>query len=265
MGDNLILNALIRLFLEGLSSLGIIWAIKKRRESSYSILLIASFIGILLSIPLVPPIDADIMRAYAATMPVLFLLPAFGIQLIIELLSMLPIVKERLVPKLQRFFTRSEPLTQRTLTIFSATLLALVVIAPFFFKVISHPPIIIEGSCPVGEESHVFRYTRGSWIQLVDNNYTSRSRVPLVRIADFRLGLMGLLQSYPDIGNQLAALQPPVSLLSMYDLKNGSQGYVALPAAPVDFTNNSVIQACGRWTKSIFIAQSFSQITNINE
>ena len=48
------------------------------RSERLSPLILAAGLGIVLSVPFVPTTDADRMRAYAATMPAMFLIPAFS-------------------------------------------------------------------------------------------------------------------------------------------------------------------------------------------
>jgi hypothetical protein len=59
-----------------LSGIGLLWSFAY--WSRLSPLILATGVGILLSVPFVPSSDADRMRAYAATMPLMFLIPAFS-------------------------------------------------------------------------------------------------------------------------------------------------------------------------------------------
>jgi hypothetical protein len=53
----------------------------RNRRTPFALLNIAAWTGILLSVPFVPPWDADNMRAYAATIPWVIALPALGLRL----------------------------------------------------------------------------------------------------------------------------------------------------------------------------------------
>lgn len=64
------------LSLAALAGLRSIWLDRRKREIG---MVIAALIGIVLSVPFVPPWDADSMRAYAATLPFIALIPAWGI------------------------------------------------------------------------------------------------------------------------------------------------------------------------------------------
>lgn len=60
-----------------LSGLGLLWSTAIRNRLSP--LILAAGVGVVLSVPFLPTPDADRMRAYAATMPIMFLVPAFGL------------------------------------------------------------------------------------------------------------------------------------------------------------------------------------------
>lgn len=64
--------------LNGLMLAGV-WVLRKAWQRPLALLTIAAWIGILLSVPFAPPWDADNMRAYAATLPFVILLPVTGL------------------------------------------------------------------------------------------------------------------------------------------------------------------------------------------
>jgi hypothetical protein len=60
-----------------LSGIGLVWSLALWDRVSPMIL--AAGIGVVLSVPFVPTPDADLMRAYAATIPLMVLIPAFSL------------------------------------------------------------------------------------------------------------------------------------------------------------------------------------------
>jgi hypothetical protein len=55
------------------------WFVLLKRRSVATRLLVAGWLGILLSVPFIPPWDADLMRVHAATIPFLLFPPALGL------------------------------------------------------------------------------------------------------------------------------------------------------------------------------------------
>jgi len=74
----------IFLFLNIFTIIGIYFLLVKK--NNISLCIIAGNIGILASVPFAPPWDADWMRAYAATIPVTLIIPAIGLQSIVDIL-----------------------------------------------------------------------------------------------------------------------------------------------------------------------------------
>ena len=68
---------LTNLALRLLATLGLVLCLRRRREPLPSLVLAAS-LGVLLSVPFIPPWDADLMRVYAATLPFVAVAPVVG-------------------------------------------------------------------------------------------------------------------------------------------------------------------------------------------
>ena len=65
------------LLLVAMAAVGMVRAARRRLPADSLVLAMA--LGVLLSVPFVPPWDANSMRAYAATLPLIAVLPALGI------------------------------------------------------------------------------------------------------------------------------------------------------------------------------------------
>ncbi len=81
-------NTAILIVLYTLSILSIILLIKNHRSST-NLIMLAVFVGVLLSIPLVPPQDELDMRPYAVVVPILNILPAISLEWLVARLMRL--------------------------------------------------------------------------------------------------------------------------------------------------------------------------------
>lgn len=113
-------------------------------------LLLASFIGILLSIPFLPPIDGG-RRFYASTMPFFF---AFMV------LAMAPRKRNSQTPEAS--FSLVSPL--------AGLLLLMTVVMPLFIFYLSPEREITEPSCPADQVPYAVRVDPGSYIQIASTS-----------------------------------------------------------------------------------------------
>lgn len=72
-------------FLSILSLLGIMPFLTQRKNFNLDVFLKISTIGVIISVPFLPPADADSMRVYAVSLPLVIILPFYGFQKIIEI------------------------------------------------------------------------------------------------------------------------------------------------------------------------------------
>ncbi|WP_204105116.1 MULTISPECIES: hypothetical protein [Spirulina sp. CCY15215] len=157
----------------------------KRPESS---LMIALSFGILLSVPFVPPWDADSMRAYAATIPISATLPTciLGFEL----------------NQKRENFARNFPLRFDPLLFFGISFALFSVFAPITTKLLSKPANFSEITCPNSTEPIYLALNSGSLIELVNDDF-SHSYIPKIRISDFKKGMAEFATGYPEIAEEL--------------------------------------------------------------
>ena len=140
-----------------------------RLRSNLSILFLAGFAGIFLSIPFLPPIDGG-MRFYASTMPFFFVLLAVGISRFTDRdLQPAPAINEL-------FFLR----------IGSVILLSLTVLLPPLTLRIKTRPALTGPACPPEQRSFAIRVEPGSYIDLVQGENASCGLAPKICLDDFR-------------------------------------------------------------------------------
>lgn len=227
----------INVILQILSLIALVICYRQRQIATAS-LLIAATIGILLSVPFVPPWDAGI-RPYAATVPFFSLLPALGLTFIAQKMQWRKLLH---VPNQQEY--------SRILSIFGLALILLTIGGPIVTKALSHPPQFSDLSCPVGEEIAYFRYSPGSSINLVADNAIRKTYVPEIRISDFRRILERYLDKEPrvtELTKELAKLTPNTTLINKLNLKTGQTVWVIVDSALVS-QKSGIIGACGKRT-----------------
>ena len=139
---------------------GLFRAIKKFKDPIISLLL-ASFIGIFLSIPFLPPIDGG-KRFYASTMPFFFALIALA-------LPSIEIKKKIWIED------------RKTGTALLSGLLALMtLIMPVTIIQLTSPPEITPASCPADQEPFAFHHDPNSYIDLIPSEETPCGQAPSV-------------------------------------------------------------------------------------
>jgi hypothetical protein len=133
---------------------------KRRSENREASFLLFAFTGILLSAPFAPPIDADSMRAYAATFPFLILITAFGMAGLFGLKPQGEKMPERTVLAMLLFL--------------SAGVISVAVLGPWFVREkVPHAFSQAQKTCPSGEKSYVFQTHPVLAVDLVEDSSQS--------------------------------------------------------------------------------------------
>jgi hypothetical protein len=211
-------------------------------------LMVCFVVGIFLSVPFLPPWDADGMRAYATSIPFIALLPSLG-------LSQFWVILQRLIPKISLPGSRASA-SECTSTgsslqaqkchwifhptaIFTILMIVASILAPMAIQRIA--PISSSAPktpmCPDGSAAVPVRYLEGSFLNLIEDKvaYTS---MPDVRVGDFRRFLDSFLRFYPENKALLASIPANFSL----GVVNG-YGYIAAPTTILK--NNEKVYLCG--------------------
>lgn len=184
-------------------SLGFLRWIKHPRDSLMGFASLAA-IGILASVPFVPPTDAYRVRLYAATIGFFGLLPSLGMGFIIEGLKF-------------RLASHPDPEIQKNgiTFIFSSILIVVILAAPFLAGLSNQRPPAGEFSCPEDTQKILVRFDPGTSFNILRDN-----KVFLDWMPDFHGGL--LLRNSHDLADTyiiqyLNDLNPPVSLFYSLD------------------------------------------------
>ena len=228
-----ITNLKFNFFLQILSLFALVDCYRQRQEPTASLILVAT-LGILASVPFVPPWDADTMRAYAATLPVIAILPALGLEFISKKMEWHPLVQ---VPTQENF--------SQILIGFSILLAIFVFLAPITTKVFSHAPQLADVQCKDGTNPVYLRIPPGSFINLVADNSIQQTHLPQVRINDFRNGMgtdfRGL---YPDFSKELSVLSPSTTIMNTFNLRNLEQGILLIADSTKMLPKSGFVGAC---------------------
>jgi hypothetical protein len=225
-----------------ISGIGLISCVRQRNNPNSSFLIFAT-IGILLSVPFVPPIDSDKMRAYAATIPLNAIWVALGLATIFQLLRIKVVSQTSFVDK----FTASPAKVGLVLVLFC-------VLSPVLVKLLNHPTQFDRSLCPPEYSTLYIRSDRITWVNILPDTSAVFSRLSNIRYSDFINGLN--LGVYPQLANELNSLKPGDSILQTIDL--GDQNYTViwlifhdqlLPTSP------GVFRICGRLTENKWLQE----------
>lgn len=229
-GENYWVNQAARWGMYILGALGIFKWFKDRKDA-YTSLALISALGVLASVPFVPPTDAYRVRLYAATIPFFILLPGMGLVFLQEKISA-PFLKPR----------RREHAEGYSIPISSAILAGLILIAPLIVKTTGAPPAVAKTICPPEMEGFVTTFDKGISINIHRENKVFLDWMPDYHVSIFRRNA----HSLPDINlaTILKSINPPSTILYAMDIQTGQQAIVAVETALLPEPGN-IIQMCG--------------------
>jgi hypothetical protein len=221
-----------RVLMAILSLAGLATCIKRFKIPAISMLLVG-VIGIFLSVPFVPPLDAEI-RTYAAAIPWFVSLGMVG------LIGIIDVIKK------SSGLTFGKPESVKNapgLWASGLTLIFLMVIAPLIVHAIKTPIVIPQQtSCLSGEESAITTVNRGSYINIRKDESMPQSMIPDVRYSDF-------VRSMHDspmyrLAVQLLPVSPGTSYLTSYNWAEKRFENILAPTEMLD-QNQGWVEMCG--------------------
>jgi len=180
----------------GLTAIGLIFAIVEWRGNRHLSVVLAGFLGILLSVGLLPPYDANLMRVYAATIPITVYIVSLGVSVPGTFLR--NYVKSSSAERQPLFFVQD----------FSLPVSVTLLMALFFGALLvkqygSLPEKRNKPACVPGNEQIKFLLDSGSHIVLEPDELIKESYVPYLRISDF-MRQAGIYD--PELSSALLAL-----------------------------------------------------------
>jgi hypothetical protein len=171
-GENGTVNMIARWVLYLLSVLGLIKCFRKPYNPNAT-LVIVSTLGILLSVPFLPPTDAYRMRPYAASIIVFGVLPAMGLVFLIDHWQKDTTKKQR------------DGIVEHGLIAWYSILLIIIMLAsPFLLKSINKPLRFPQSTCPLNTNQIIIRFDPGTSVNILQQNNQKLDWMP-----DFHIGL----------------------------------------------------------------------------
>jgi len=214
-------------------------------------LVVLSFIGILVSVPFVPPGDAHKLRLYAALLPLLVLLPALGVQFIVDLIKW---------PFLQK--QGGETLDNKWLLWGSSITVLVIFLAPLLISSLVRPPAFPDVDCPAGSESALMRYDRGSFLRVRREAEFFLDRMPDFHYGQYFLSVHGLATA--EEINFFEDIESPAVILYGIDLRDGNETWAVLH--PDDEPQrDGVIALCGHIEQRYYPVLYADQVTLLDE
>lgn len=194
-----------------LLSLAGVWGWLRNRQDAHFTLIAAVTAGTLLSVPYAPPIDASVMRVYAATLPMLAALPALGMAHLLK-------QSKRLAPLAEGERTAS---TTASLLFGLGLAAALILGPPIVRAAAQRPPAhLVEIDCPPGQEALYIQAKPGSFISVVDDESIPQSWLPRLGKSDYRLSVQNF-KYYELEAGRLLTPSIPLSIAVTYNRKDG--------------------------------------------
>ncbi len=227
---------------------GLIKAIRTWQQPVSSFLL-ATTLGIFLSVPFLPPIDGG-ARFYANIAPFLLVLPAFGLGGII-------------------FRKRHEPVDDdiglsRSLVWVTGIILALVVLTPLVFKLFREVPPLVIPDCPIEQAPFQVRIGTDSYVDFAAGENLNSGIVPDVSLEDFKLnGFEPRDDYYQFLISKVEAAGTPMRLFTAKDEIKGHLSFYFGDVRLFEHIDpNILINGCSLTARTDF--QTINIIQSIN-
>lgn len=216
----------VRCIFYALAACGLLAAVRRGRSAHHSMLLAAT-LGCLASVPFVPPFDADQMRAYAATIPLLAALVGLGFAAVSGKVG--AVFTRRTMERSENAPPR-EGAARRTwfsaaCVAFAAGLAAISSLGPLAVKAIARPKSPMPARCAGGLREIYVALPAGAMVQLIDDRACAGTQLPVICQGDFRRQ-MHISDMYLDMRQALLQLEPGETILLAPNLQDGLLYYV---------------------------------------
>lgn len=231
-GETRIMRNIAQWMVLALCVFGLIRWLRKPGELLMSLVGV-SVLGILISVPFLPPTDAYRMRPYAVSMIVFGLLPALGLLFVMERLK---------IPPTNR--TESGSTGPDALVVFTALLVCAALFGPIPLKSVSNPPQFDSTGCAPGLDRISVRFDGGTHFNILREKQPGLDWMPNFHLGRFRQNA----HSLPD-PNMIAwaeGLDPLTSVFYTLDYISNEKVLVVSPTTDLP-SPNTLWQMCGEW------------------
>jgi hypothetical protein len=215
-----------------LCALGFIkWILKP--ADPYGGLVGMAAIGVLISVPFVPPTDAYRVRLYAASIVIFGLLPAMGAALIISQF------------KLKIFSPINLEIQATNITaIFSALLILVILSSPLIVKASHQQPPSLEFSCPSNSDQIAVRFDPGTSVNIMREKDLFLDWMPNFHQGLFRRSIHDLADN--NLIAYFDSLRAGTSLVSTLDLLSSNAALIVIPTDML-LSPDVYLGICGQW------------------
>ena len=232
-GENRTINIISRWGMYILCIVGIFAWLRDRKDPIQS-LIMASVIGVFISVPFLPPTDAYRMRPYAASIVILGALPAMGLSYLISQI------------KTGLFREAGNPLitpSASTLT-YSLVLISVILIGPVFIRSNAKPHPTQTTPCTSGQAPVIVNFNEGTYINLKKQSDQFLDWIPNFHVGVFRENSHSLVDSY--LVTWAEGIEPPKTIFLTLDYHSDQTAMVVIPTALLPETG-TLMKICGQW------------------
>ncbi|MCE1252268.1 MAG: hypothetical protein LWX83_01830 [Anaerolineae bacterium] len=247
-------NLVFRLALAVLSLLGITSLFKQ--DQSKRVFIWMCIIGLLFSIPFVPPTATFKLRLLASTIWLQALLPALGLAWIAGFLP-------HPIKNLETKLPPAPQLSDTTIKFLPLVVVPLLLLIPAFLRMTAQATILPPSSCPAGQETVYVRLEPASYIVLVDHEDPRQGWMPYIRLNYFMLKMHNI--PHATIISFFEGITEPVAMIYGLELKSSQQVLVLAPPEQL-VQEPGLVQACGHYqekplayTETFFLANQLDQ------
>jgi hypothetical protein len=221
-----------------LSFIGVFSWVRKRDDPYLGFVIMAA-IGLIASVPFLPPTDAFRLRLYASSLVILAMLPALGLWTILNNLhSVIAMPVKEILENPGSLYRYSIPL-------FTIIVVVLVLFTPLIMRGIEPPPDFSNSNCNDWEISLMVRYDPGTMIHLFPQNVQFLDWVPNIHIGTFRRNIHDF-PSFALMDWALEKVRPNTTIFYALDYRTFRSALVVvdsdlLPSPP------ALLELCGKW------------------
>ena len=117
-------------------------------------------------------------------------------------------------------------------------------------KTLSHTPQFADVSCLPGRDVVYLRINPGSSINLVADDSLSQTRLPNIRLSDFKhqmdgKGVDSFKDLYPELTKQLTSINPSTTMMNSFNLRNWKWIWLIADSSKVP-KNRGIVGVCGK-------------------
>ena len=231
-GETGIVYRITRWTIYTLCALGFVkWALKPTDQ--YAGLIGVAAIGVLASVPFVPPTDAYRVRLYAASIMVFGMLPATGVTLITGWLKL-------------KFLSPADPEIQdiNITAAFSALFILMILSGPLIVKAANQNQPAFEFSCPTGSDQIAIRFDPGTSVNIMREKDLFLDWMPNFHQGLFSRNAHDLADN--NLIDYFEAIRPGTSIVSTLDLSSGGAALITIQTYLLP-EPGTYLGICGHW------------------